>query len=123
MHPTKSLTHDQSAKIVAQLLARAIVPAQSRSLLELVAQARLEMTLSRLSPNTLYAEAMLAMLNPAVRSLGLVLPMQLEGAVLGTPLPLSQSLLLIWPHLTGLIAVTILLFAVSFHYRTLFLKG
>ncbi len=57
---------------------------------------------------------MLALLNPAVRSLGLVLPMQLQGAVMGAPLPLSQSLLLIWPNLTGLIAATILLFAIGY---------
>jgi len=44
----------------------------------------------------------------------LVLPMQLQGAVLGAPLPLSQSVLLIWPHLTGLIAAIILLFAVGY---------
>jgi ABC-2 type transport system permease protein len=100
--------------IIAQLLAQALHPVQVGSLEEILAQARLELTLTRLSPNTLYAEAMLAMLNPAVRSLGLVLPIQLEGAVLGAPLPLNQSLLLIWPHLTGLIAVTILLFALGY---------
>lgn len=79
-----------------------------------LAQAQLELILNRLSPNTLYAEAMLTMLNPAVRSLGLILPIQLQGAVLGAPLPLSQSLLLIWPNLTGLIAATILLFALGY---------
>jgi len=72
------------------------------------------MALVRLSPNTLYAEAMLAVLKPTVRSLGLVLPIQLQGAVLGTPLPLRQSLLLIWPHMTGLVAATILLFALGY---------
>jgi ABC-type transport system involved in multi-copper enzyme maturation permease subunit len=39
---------------------------------------------------------------------------QLQGAVFGAPLPLDQSLALIWPHLTGLIAATILLFAVGY---------
>jgi ABC-2 type transport system permease protein len=80
----------------------------------MLAQAQLELALTRLSPNTLYAEAMVAMLNPAVRSLGLILPIQLQGAVLGAPLPLAQSLLLIWPNLTGLIAATILLFALGY---------
>lgn len=78
------------------------------------------LALSRLSPNDLYAEVILATLNPAVRSLGLVLPAQLNGAILGAALPLDQSLALIWPHMTGLIAVTILLFAlgyVLFHRR------
>ena len=44
----------------------------------------------------------------------MVLPTQLQGAVLGAPLPLGQSLLLVWPNLTGLIAATILLFAVGY---------
>lgn len=100
--------------IIANLLAQTLQPVQYGLPQELLAQARLESMLSRLSPNTLYVEAILAMLNPAVRSLGLVLPIQLQGAILGAPLPLAQSLLLIWPHLTGLIAATILLFALGY---------
>ncbi|GAA5337769.1 ABC transporter permease [Thermus antranikianii] len=77
-------------------------------------QASLALWISRLSPNTLYAEILTAVLNPAVRSLGPILITQLEGAVLGTPLPLSQSLLLIWPQLTGLMASVILLFTLAY---------
>jgi ABC-2 type transport system permease protein len=79
-------------------------------------QIQIELFLARLSPNTLYAEAILAFLNPAVRAFGPLLPIQLiqlQWAV-PTPLPLSQSLMLVWPQLTGLIAGTILLFAVSY---------
>jgi ABC-2 type transport system permease protein len=79
-------------------------------------QIQLELALARLSPNTLYAEAILAFLNPAVRAFGPLLPIQLiqlQWAV-PTPLPLGQSLMLVWPQLTGLIAGTILLFAVSY---------
>ena len=72
------------------------------------------MTLTRISPNTLYTEVILAMLNPAVRSLGLILPIQLHGAILGAPLPLGQSVTLIWPHMTGLFAAMILLFALGY---------
>jgi len=57
---------------------------------------------------------MIALLQPTVRSLGFVLPFQLVGMVLGTALPLRQSVLLIWPQLTGLIAGTILLFALGY---------
>jgi ABC-2 type transport system permease protein len=96
------------------LLAQALRPIRYGLPSEILAQAQLQMALSRLSPNTLYAEAMVALLNPAVRSLGLILPAQMEGAVMGTPLPLNQSLVLIWPHLTGLIAATILLFALGY---------
>lgn len=100
--------------ILADLAAQLFEPIRLGLPQEVLAQAKLEIFLSRLSPNTLFAQAMLALLNPTVRSLGLVLPFQLQGAVLGTPLPLGQSLLLIWPHLTGLIAATILLFAVGY---------
>jgi len=100
--------------IIAGLLAQVLRPVETGFLEEVIAQVRLEMALARLSPNTLYGEATLATLNPTVRSLGLVLPTQLQRAVLGAPLPLSQSLLLIWPHLTGLVAGTVLLFALGY---------
>lgn len=76
-----------------------------------LALANFRLFLSRLSPNTLYSETVLALLNPDVRALGPVLITQLEGAVRGTLLPLSQSLLLVWPQFTGLVAIVILLFA------------
>jgi ABC-2 type transport system permease protein len=100
--------------ILASLITQILRPIQYGFAEEILAQAQLGLALSRLSPNTLYSEVMLALLQPTIRSLGLVLPMQLEGAVLGSPLPLSQSLVLVWPQLTGLIAVTILLFALSY---------
>jgi ABC-2 type transport system permease protein len=100
--------------IIASLLAQALQPVRAGLPQELLAQARLELLLTRLSPNTLFAEAIMALLNPSTRVLGLVLPIQLHGAILGTPLPLSQSLLLIWPHVTGLVAATILLFALGY---------
>ena len=100
--------------ILASLLAQVLVPIQFGLPQEVLGQAQLELTLTRLSPNTLYGETALALLRPTVRALGFVLPSQFEGAVLGTPLPLSQSVLLIWPQLTGLIAATILLFAISY---------
>jgi len=100
--------------MIASLLAQMLRPVQIGLPQEVLAQVQLEQTLTRLSPSTLYSEITLALLHPSVRALGLVLPMQLEGAVLGAPLPLGQSLLLIWPQLTGLIAATILLFAVGY---------
>lgn len=99
---------------MASILAQVLHPVQPGDLLGELGQAQLELNLTRLSPNTLFGEAMVALLNPAVRSLGLVLPFQLQGAVLGAPLPLGQSLLLVWPNLTGLVAATILLFALGY---------
>ena len=100
--------------IIASVLAGSLMPIRAGFLEEWLAQRQLEMTLLNLSPNTLYVNATLALLNPAIRSLGLVLPFQLEGALLGNPLPLRQSLALIWPHFTSLVAGTILLFALGY---------
>lgn len=100
--------------IIAELLAQSLYPIRTGSLEEQIGQIQLEMTLTRISPNTLYTEVILAMLNPAVRSLGLILPIQLHGAILGAPLPLGQSVTLIWPHMTGLFAAMILLFALGY---------
>ncbi len=100
--------------MLAGVLAQVFSPLQYGFLEEVLAQTRMEIALSRLSPNTLYAEIVLALLNPTVRALGPVLPIQLHRAVLGAPLPLSQSLGLVWPHLVGLIAAVILFFALAY---------
>lgn len=70
--------------------------------------------IDRVSPNTLYAEIALALLQPATRALGPVLFSQVQGALLGTPLPAPQSFLLIWPQLTGLVAMMIVIFAIAY---------
>jgi ABC-2 type transport system permease protein len=101
-------------RMIAGVLAQTLRPAQDGPPQELLAQVQLQLLLTRLSPNTLFAEALLAILNPSTRVLGLVLPIQLYGAIVGAPLPLDQSLILIWPHITGLIAATILLFALGY---------
>jgi ABC-2 type transport system permease protein len=79
-----------------------------------LAYINVEQIIDRLSPNTLYAETALALLQPQTRALGPVLYSQLQGAVLGAPLPVTQSFVLIWPQLTGLIAATILIFAIAY---------
>jgi ABC-2 type transport system permease protein len=100
--------------ILASLIAQAVLPIQYGLPDEIIAQIELELALSRVSPNTLYSEAMLALLQPTLRSVGFVLPVQLQGALLGSPLPVDQSLAIIWPQLTGLIAATIVLFALAY---------
>lgn len=67
----------------------------------------------RLSPNYLFIEAASVMLVPELRILGPVSIEKLVG-MLVTPLPLEQSILLIWPHITSLIAVTLVIFAASY---------
>ncbi len=100
--------------IIASLLARVLQPVPIGDTQALINQLQLELLLTRLSPNTLFSEVALATLNPAVRALGLVLPIQLHNAIPGTPLPAGQSILLTWPHMTGLIAAIIVVFAISY---------
>jgi len=101
-------------EILVSLVAQSLRPIQFGVLEEIIARAKFEMMLSRLSPNTLFVEATLGILNPTIRTLGLILPFELEGAIMGSALPVEQSFLMIWPHLTGLIATTILIFALSY---------
>lgn len=69
--------------------------------------------LARISPVTLYGEALVAMLNPEAVSLANVLA-QYQGRVLGNPLPLGQSILSAWPQIVSLVAGTILLFVIGY---------
>jgi ABC-2 type transport system permease protein len=90
---------------LAPAIAQGLVPAQDQAAQIITAQ-----MLARLSPSTLFGEIVLAILHPATRSLGPVYISQLQGAVMGAPLPLSQSILVAWPQIVGLIAASILLF-------------
>lgn len=99
--------------MLAPLVAEALGPTTPGPLGD-AARAELQLGLSRLSPNVLFAEATLAILNPATRALGPVFFSQLEGALIGSPLPVGQSILLIWPQLTGLVAAVIVLFTVAY---------
>lgn len=72
------------------------------------------LTLDRISPNTLYAEIALALLQPSTRALGPVFYSQIQGALLGAPLPAGQSFILVWPQLTGLVAGMILIFVIGY---------
>ncbi len=88
------------------------VPAQATAP-ELLRNAQLELSLARLSPNTLYEEATVVLLDPEVRTVGILLPQQIDRAVRSS-LSFDQSLLLIWPQMVGLIALTIISFAVAY---------
>ncbi|MBA3777909.1 MAG: ABC transporter permease, partial [Chloroflexi bacterium] len=70
-------------------------------------------TIARLSPTTLYQEATVVLLNPNVRSLGAILPQQADRAI-ASLLPLEQSLLLVWPQVVALVALTVVSFAAAY---------
>lgn len=69
--------------------------------------------INRLSPYYLYSEAVSTIMDPTVRTTNLILPQQLSGAITGY-LSLGQSILLVWPHMVGLLALTAVMFACSY---------
>ena len=75
--------------------------------------AQTEQTFSRFSPVTLYDEATSALLNPDVRTVGIVTVAQVDRAVTSN-LTVPQSVLLIWPQLVGMIAATVVVFALAY---------
>jgi ABC-2 type transport system permease protein len=68
--------------------------------------------LSRLSPSTLYGEAIVAMLNPDAQSMTTLLA-QFQGRI-AAPLPLKESILQAWPQIVSLVAGTIVLYVIGY---------
>ena len=90
-----------------------IEPSQLASPYQIVSYQKFILGLMRLAPSELFNEATTTLLMPSVRSLGPLTMEQVQGAI-PSPLPLGQSLLVVWPQLTGLIAATVICFALSY---------
>jgi ABC-2 type transport system permease protein len=84
------------------------------NLQEAVSEYELTRALSWISPQSVYAEATSVLLNPEARAAGLVLPQQVDRAIPGSELPLTQSILVVWPQLVTLIAACVVIFAVAY---------
>lgn len=100
------------AGLVVGILADSIapVPVDQPTLEEQLHHAKVQQNLNRVVPGGLYQDATLALLQPELRSLGIVFDVQLDRS-LPTQLSLDQSVLIVWPQLTALIAMTVLCFA------------
>jgi ABC-2 type transport system permease protein len=68
---------------------------------------------SRVSPVTLFQEVSTVMLDPTQRAVGLITFDQVDRAVVSA-LDVGQSLLVIWPQIVALVAMTSILFAWAF---------
>jgi ABC-2 type transport system permease protein len=99
--------------MVVTVITPIIAPVDPYNPMSILYTVEVGQALSRLSPNTLFAETTMAFLNPGTRSLGLVLQSQMQGAISG-PLPFSESVALVWPQVTGLLASVIGLFTVAY---------
>ena len=103
--------------VLAGAIAQIIVPPDPRYAalgLQTPSTAQLEQILARFSPSTLFAEVVVALLDPTTRALGPIYLSQLQGAVLGAPLPLASSVLIAWPQIVGMIATVMVLFVIGY---------
>jgi len=101
----------------------ALAPALASSLVganDILGLLEVQQAFARLSPVVLYNEIVAIVLDPSIRStqqavlaqLGLV--MIERGAVPQAPIPLLQSVLIVWPQIVGLVASSILLFVIAY---------
>jgi ABC-2 type transport system permease protein len=103
--------------VLAGAVAQIIAPPDPRYMalgLQTPATVQLEQFLARLSPSTLFGEVVVALLDPTTRSLGPIYLSQMQGAVLGAPLPIAESMLIAWPQTVGMVATAILLFVIGY---------
>lgn len=98
--------------MILNLIGRAIAPS-SQATGEWISYQNTMLMLNRLSPAELFSEATSTMLTPNVRALGPLTMEQIIGTI-PSPLPLGQSLLLVWPQVIGLVAATAVCFALSY---------
>ncbi len=102
------------ASLLVGLVVDAVAPAGTDATnAELLRHGQLSTELNRISPATLYDEATTALLNPSVRSLGVLVYQQIDRALV-SPLSLSQSLILVWPQVISLLGLVLLFFTISY---------
>lgn len=101
--------------LIAGIIANLIYPMNNdyQALMNSMGNYTLELGINRISPYYLYSEAASTIMNPSVRAVNVITMESLSGAISGY-LSLGQSLLLVWPHLAGLVALMLVTFAGSY---------
>lgn len=99
--------------MIAATTAAALVPVNEQEPQTVLAHEYFRQGMARISPATLYTETTMTILIPSVRTLGPVTLGEVIGMIPG-PLPLTQSLMVVWPQFVGLIAMTLICFAISY---------
>jgi len=100
--------------MLASAIANVLAPA-GETVASQLRNAEVNLMLMRVSPINLFQEAMIVLLIPGIRTIGQLLQFQrAAGWMIPNPLPLGQSLLIVWPHLVSLLALTVVCFAISY---------
>ncbi|MHB8085024.1 MAG: ABC transporter permease [Dehalococcoidia bacterium] len=103
--------------LIAALIAGAILHTntQTASVTDIVQFDSLFRMLSRISPSTLYTESIQSILVPAMgTSSPTMMIIGIYSGLTPRPLPLTQSLLIVWPQIVSLIALTAVCFAIAY---------
>lgn len=100
--------------MLAPLVAGLVAPIDPFDPMTVIDRFEWQQAIARLSPQTLYAEFTGILLDPAARSVGPLFMHQLQGAVIGAPLPTMQSLMIVWPQISGLVAAMLVLFTIAY---------
>lgn len=99
--------------LIVNIVTKTMAPSQYAPVRAQYLFEKFKFAIMQVMPNELFSQATSTLLMPSVRNLGPLTMEQLQGAIPG-PLPLGQSLLLVWPQVTGLIALTILCFILTY---------
>lgn len=102
--------------MLAVFIANIIAPVDQQSTLqESLRNKEVAITASHISPRTLFEEASFILLAPNARTMEQTLQYQVSDTqMLPGPLPLTQSLLIVWPQIIGLVTLTVVCFAISY---------
>lgn len=104
-------------QLVLSIVASVIAPLSGSTADEILAARGFQELILRLLPSTLYSEASLVLLNPSITTVSTPVTVgqltQVQQQI-PTLLSLDQSILLVWPHLVALFALTAVCFALAY---------
>ncbi|MDJ0931946.1 ABC transporter permease subunit [Breoghania sp.] len=100
--------------MLSPIVANILAPVDLLNPMTALTQYNLQHDLMQISPATLYAEMLTGILHPSTWELELLFRSQLQGALVGSPLSLGQSLLIVWPDFSGLVAGIVVVFTLAY---------
>ena len=99
--------------IIANAIANGVVPLENASISDQIRNFNIGSSISRISPSTLFGEAIFILLIPTARLFQPTL-LNVVQTPPENPLPLGQSLIQVWPQLLVIVALAIICFAISY---------
>lgn len=107
----------------ANMMANAVAPVDKQNEMQtemIIKNLKIREIVSLFSPTVLYSEATATIIDPRLNTtrassvIGMGPMEQLLSSRFQNPLPLAQSIIVVFPHMTALIAITLICFAISY---------